>query len=490
MTKARDIATLLSTANGKIAGENLDVSFENISDTGTEGTKVASGTTAQRGSTQGQLRFNTTTALAEYYTGTTFKAIDSAPTVSSVTNSNITDTQITANFDLGITGSAFNSGATVKFIGNDGTEYASPTVTVNSETSITARVPTSVTNANEPFDVKVTNTSGLSATLDDAFNINASPTWSTASGQIGGTITEQDTVNTSVSASDPEGSSITYSVQSGSLPSGLSLNTSTGAITGTASSVSSDTTSSFTLRASDGTNTTDRAFSMVVNNDPLLDGLIAWYKTGGETDSSGNSRNGTFSGSSSGSISTVTDSGTPLGSRSVTSYPDSNGYCALPLSTIVSGTNARTITCWVKPNGTLDSSDYIFGFGLCAGSAKGTFNARAGSQKMGFMGCGADYDNSGATVYSSGTWVRIFYTFTGTNTVTAYYLDGSGNRQQSWSQNLSGLSTQTSSGATAQIGGHSSNPNGDNGGCNSRIADFRIYNRELTSNEMESLYNK
>jgi hypothetical protein len=59
MTKARNIASLLSTANGKIAGNNLDVSFENITDTGTEGTRVATGTTAQRGSTTGQLRFNT-----------------------------------------------------------------------------------------------------------------------------------------------------------------------------------------------------------------------------------------------------------------------------------------------------------------------------------------------------------------------------------------------------------------------------------------------
>jgi hypothetical protein len=79
MTKARDLSKLLSTANGKIAGANLDVSFENIADTGTEGTKVASGTTAQRGSTTGQLRFNTTTGLAEYYTGTDFKVIDSPP---------------------------------------------------------------------------------------------------------------------------------------------------------------------------------------------------------------------------------------------------------------------------------------------------------------------------------------------------------------------------------------------------------------------------
>ena len=56
----------------------------NIVDSGTEGTKVASGTTAQRGSTTGQIRFNSTTGLAEYYTGTAFKTIDSPPTVSSI----------------------------------------------------------------------------------------------------------------------------------------------------------------------------------------------------------------------------------------------------------------------------------------------------------------------------------------------------------------------------------------------------------------------
>ena len=61
---------------------------------------------------------------------------------------------------------------------------------------------------------------------------------------------------------------------------------------------------------------------------------------------------------SSGSISTVTDTGTPLGSRSVTSYPDSDGYCALPTSTIITGTNVRTVTCWVKPNATVDGNDF------------------------------------------------------------------------------------------------------------------------------------
>jgi len=57
MTKARTIA-------------DLGTGFVNISDSGTAGTKVASGTTGQRGSTAGQIRFNSETGLAEYYTGT------------------------------------------------------------------------------------------------------------------------------------------------------------------------------------------------------------------------------------------------------------------------------------------------------------------------------------------------------------------------------------------------------------------------------------
>ena len=45
----------------KIPGKGTQDLFTNVNDTGTEGTKVGSGTTAQRGTTQGALRFNTTT---------------------------------------------------------------------------------------------------------------------------------------------------------------------------------------------------------------------------------------------------------------------------------------------------------------------------------------------------------------------------------------------------------------------------------------------
>ena len=254
MTKARTIA-------------DLGTGFVNISDTGTEGTKVASGTTAQRGSTQGQIRFNTTLGLAEYYDGTNFKSIDAPPTISSISPT----TSFTANENITITGTGFASGATVKFVGNDGTEYTSPSVTVNSSTSITAQTPnTALTASNEPYDIKVTNPSNLSGIGADLLDAGSSPTFSTASGSLG-TVLEGASASFSVSATDPDsGQAVSYAVQSGSLPSGLTLNSSSGAITGTAPTVSADTTSSFTIRASSGGDTTDRAFSIVVENIPTM----------------------------------------------------------------------------------------------------------------------------------------------------------------------------------------------------------------------------
>lgn len=261
MTKARDLSKLLSTANGKIAGANLDVSFENISDTGTQGTKVATGTTAQRGSTAGQIRFNTTTGLAEYYTGSDFKLLDSPPTISSVSPSFV-NTDTAGNITFTISGSNFQSGAVVKFIGNDGTELTASTVTVTNSTTISAVIArSSFVNAKEPYDIKVINISGLSGVLDNQINVDLTPAWSTASGSLG-SFTRGSSVSVSVLATDADSDAITYSVASGTLPTGLSLNSSTGAITGTAPNVASDTTNTFTLRATANGVSVDREFSI------------------------------------------------------------------------------------------------------------------------------------------------------------------------------------------------------------------------------------
>ena len=270
MTKARDLSKLLSTSNGKIAGSNLDVSFENISDTGTEGTKVASGTTAQRGSTAGQVRFNTTLGITEYYTGTEFKAIDTPPTIISVDVTNI-ETSLGGNQTIVITGALFDTSATVKFKDNGGTEFTPDTTTRNSSSQITVtKARSSFSDANEPYDIIVTNPSGLSATLENTINVDNSPTWSTASGNLANILDSATGTHATVSATDADGDAVVYSVQSGSIPAGTSLNTSSGIISGDPTDVSSATTSNFTLRATANTKTVDRAFSIITN--PTFDG--------------------------------------------------------------------------------------------------------------------------------------------------------------------------------------------------------------------------
>ena len=246
------------------------VKISNFVDQGTEGTKIALGTTAQRGTTQGQIRFNTTTGLAEYYTGTAMKIIDTPPTVSSIDISEV-DSQAGGNQTVVITGTNFASGATASFVGSSASFDAS-TTTVDSSTQITAVAPkSSFLNAQEPYTVKVSNASGLSGEKSGLINVDSAPTWSTAAGNIGAGTIEGIAASISTSATDPDSDTIAYSVQSGSLPGGLSLNTSSGAITGTPSSVSSDTTSNFTLRATAGSKTADRAFNIVVLNDTVTD---------------------------------------------------------------------------------------------------------------------------------------------------------------------------------------------------------------------------
>ena len=170
----------------KNKGLGTSVSFNNINDTGTEGTKVATGTTAQRGTTQGQFRFNSTTNLAEYYDGSAFKSIDSPPDVSSISPTSLDEDNLGTNQTVVISGSNFSTSVTVKIIGNDETEITPASTTRNSATQITITTPTSgMTAANEPYGIKVVNLSGLAKTVTGLLSINDSPVFSVASGSLG-----------------------------------------------------------------------------------------------------------------------------------------------------------------------------------------------------------------------------------------------------------------------------------------------------------------
>ena len=273
---------------------------------------VGTNTTAERNSLpapkSGQLIMNATTNLLEYYNGSEWTPIDTPPTVTGVNNSNITETQIAAGFDLVITGTNFKTGATVTFIGNDGTEHISPTTTVNTTTQITARVHGSVSNANEPYDVKVSNSSGLSGILEDAFNINAKPVWTTASGTLVTILDSATGIHTTVAASDPEGDTVTYS---GTVGGGMSLNSTTGAISGDPTDVNSNTTVSFTLNAtSSGSNVTARNFNIIVQPGPIVDSLEVWFDPRNFSSLANNSTASSNSASNTNATWTLTTDGT------------------------------------------------------------------------------------------------------------------------------------------------------------------------------------
>lgn len=171
-----------------------------------------------------------------------------------------------------ISGTNFNIGAIASLIGTDGTEYAANTTTVNSIVQITAVFP-AISASKEPYDLKVVNPSNLYGILPDSVVVNDKPVWTTASGSLG-TFDGTTSVSTSpLAVSDEENNTITYSLLSGSLPGGLSLNSSTGVISGTATNPSSTTTYSFTLGASDGSNIVQqRTFSITINTVAVVTG--------------------------------------------------------------------------------------------------------------------------------------------------------------------------------------------------------------------------
>ena len=266
-------------SNSKNLGELLNttatVSPAFVSDqdnTSTGYFDLPNGTTAQRPSAaSGMIRYNSTLNLAEYYDGTSWKAIDAPPVVTGISPSNFTASGTT----ITISGSNMQSSATVTVIDSDGTAYTPDSITYTSTTSITFDTTTAITNsAKDYFDVKVTNPSGLSATLSDALQISdGTISWNTASGSHSlFELNRAAGFDAGVTLSSGGGESDvtkTFSLSSGSLPSGASLNTSTGAITGI-NVVGSDTLSNFTIAvsvadASSGTTSTDtRSFALTV----------------------------------------------------------------------------------------------------------------------------------------------------------------------------------------------------------------------------------
>lgn len=157
-----------------------------------------------------------------------------------------------------INGTLFASGITCTVGGT------SAVTAFNSATQITITTPA---KAAGQYAVAVTNSNGGTASQANFIQYSGVPVWSTASGNIG-SVQSGSTASFQVTAT--EGSdTIEYAVTTSTLPTGLSLNTNTGAITGTAPSVSADTTTTFSITATDDENQTSsaRSFNIIITPD-------------------------------------------------------------------------------------------------------------------------------------------------------------------------------------------------------------------------------
>jgi hypothetical protein len=247
------------------AASSLDISSR------TDAIILPKGTTAQRPESPvtGMIRYNTDLGLIEQYNSNGWQAIDAPPTISGISGIINEDTDST----ITITGSNFKSGSVIKIegAGVSNTPRSLVTTYVNS-TTLTAN--TNATSVNyiggQSFSVTVLNPSGLFATLESAGAVDRDPVWVTSSGSLGSGYNGYS-INFSASATDADSDTITYSLQSGSLPPGVSFNTSTGAFTGTPSGVSTQSTYPVTVRATANGVNIDRSFSFTIKdpNNPL-----------------------------------------------------------------------------------------------------------------------------------------------------------------------------------------------------------------------------
>jgi hypothetical protein len=159
--------------------------FVNTEITGTEAARMPVGTTAQRANAQaGDLRHNSSLGILEQYTSGGWQGIASPPVATSISPTDINESDSTQT--IVISGSNFDSGA-VGTLKNASSATISPTTsTRNSSSQITIVFSGSdvITTDAGPYDVVVTNGSGLAATLEDALTLDNSPAWSTAAGTI------------------------------------------------------------------------------------------------------------------------------------------------------------------------------------------------------------------------------------------------------------------------------------------------------------------
>ena len=179
------------------------------------------------------------------------------PTIGSISPSVIENTQTAVT----ITGTNFQSIPTVDAINaSTGAITTADSVAFTNATTIVATFTLSVDGT---YYLRAENNDGLAVRSTNALlTVSDAPAWTTAAGSLG-TVAATGSVNFTVAATN----ATSFAKTSGSFPGGVSINASTGVISGTESGSSETTTYTFTIRATDAQGqTADRQFTITISH--------------------------------------------------------------------------------------------------------------------------------------------------------------------------------------------------------------------------------
>ena len=222
-----------------------------------------------------------------------------------------------------INGTGFLPGATITF---DGSAVAVVTYVNPNQLTFTSPAKTAGT-----YTIYAVNPDGGTAIYVPGIIYSTLPTWTTAAGSLGSYYETTSISNTVVAAGDAP---VTYSLYSGSLPTGSTLSAN-GVITGTAPVDSSSTTYSFTIQASDAQlQDSTRSFSLTINVD-----AVTWVSPANAT---------TYTSAVDSAISTVT-----LNATDAAGYSVSYSANALPTGLSLTGANITGTPTVIADSSTL-----------------------------------------------------------------------------------------------------------------------------------------
>ena len=247
------------------------------------------------------------------------------PTITNYSVGGVDDTALdpAGGQTVQINGTGFLAGATITFDGN-----AVAVVTFVNANRLTFTSPAKTAGT---YTIYAVNPDGGTAIFIPGIIYSVLPTWTTSAGTLGSYYETTNISNTVVASGDAP---ITYSLYSGSLPTGSTLYAN-GVITGTAPVDSSSTTYSFTIEAIDAQlQGSTRSFSLTINVD-----AVTWVSPANNT---------TYTSAVNSAIANVT-----LSATDAAGYNVSYSANALPTGLSLSGANISGTPTVIADSSTL-----------------------------------------------------------------------------------------------------------------------------------------